>query len=113
MAVNLPRNTAVTISIPTPEPASLSSGVDMPDRDVRHAGDESVFRMWNEVRRRTVRIGILLLSDTVAGLLGVQVALMSWALVSNHGLRPVPRIVPLLAMVFCIQPLALAAAGAY
>jgi exopolysaccharide biosynthesis polyprenyl glycosylphosphotransferase len=85
----------------------------MPDRDVRHAGDESVFRMWNEVRRRTVRIGILLLSDTVAGLLGVQVALMSWALVSNHGLRPVPRIVPLLAMVFCIQPLALAAAGAY
>ena len=68
--------------------------------------------MWNEVRRRTVRIGILVSSDTIAGLLGVQVALTSWAFVSNHGLRPLPRIVPLLAMVFCIQPLALAAAGA-
>jgi exopolysaccharide biosynthesis polyprenyl glycosylphosphotransferase len=33
--------------------------------------------------------------------------------VSNHGLRPVPRVVPLIAMVFCIQPLALSAAGAY
>ena len=32
---------------------------------------------------------------------------------SNGGLRPVPNEIPLLAMVFCIQPLALRAVGAY
>jgi len=41
--------------------------------------------------------------------LTVYTALETWSVVSNGGLRPVPNEIPLLAMVFCIQPLALRA----
>ena len=55
----------------------------------------------------------LIASDTLAGLAGVYSALETWPLVSNGGLRPVPNEIPLLAMVFCLQPLALRMVGAY
>jgi exopolysaccharide biosynthesis polyprenyl glycosylphosphotransferase len=51
--------------------------------------------------------------DTLAGVAGVATVIQTWWAVDNGGLRPLPNAVPLLAMVFCIQPLALRATGAY
>ena len=55
----------------------------------------------------------LIASDILAGLAGVYTALETWPLVSNGGLRPLPNEIPLLAMVFCLQPMALRIVGAY
>ncbi|HVZ21938.1 MAG TPA: sugar transferase [Vicinamibacterales bacterium] len=88
-------------------------GTPLPEHDIRTALDESVRRGWTEVSRRAARVGVLLAADTTAGLAGVCTALLTWGAVSNDGLRPLPSAIPLVAMVFCIQPLALAATRAY
>jgi exopolysaccharide biosynthesis polyprenyl glycosylphosphotransferase len=49
----------------------------------------------------------------MAGLAGVAAVINTWWLVSADGLRPVPNAIPLIAMVCCIQPLALRVTGAY
>ena len=101
------------------EPSAIASDrllgqlVELPQHDVRIALDQSVLRGWSEMSRRVGRIGVLLLFDSLAGLAGVATALLSWDVVSNEGMRPLPRAIPLIAMVFCIQPLALRLVGSY
>jgi exopolysaccharide biosynthesis polyprenyl glycosylphosphotransferase len=85
----------------------------LPKRDVREALDAAVKRGWSENARRGIRIAALLANDTLAGLAGIATVIATWDLVDAGGLRPVPNAIPLLAMVFCIQPLALRATGAY
>jgi exopolysaccharide biosynthesis polyprenyl glycosylphosphotransferase len=85
----------------------------LPATDVRKWMDERAVRTWTESAREVARLLGLFVSDTLAGLAGVYTALETWSLVSNGGLRPVPNEIPLLAMVFCIQPLALRTVGAY
>jgi exopolysaccharide biosynthesis polyprenyl glycosylphosphotransferase len=91
----------------------VASGIRLPDRDVRKALDDSVFRGWTEHTRRLTRVVCLLAADTLAGLIGVATVINTWGLVSNEGVRPVPNAIPLIAMVCCIQPLALRVTGAY
>jgi exopolysaccharide biosynthesis polyprenyl glycosylphosphotransferase len=85
----------------------------LPKRDVREALDAAVKRGWSENARRVIRIACLLANDTVAGLAGIATVVSTWWLMDAGGLRPAPNTIPLLAMVFCIQPLALRATGAY
>jgi len=85
----------------------------LPATDVRKWMDERAVRNWTESAREVGRLLGLFVSDTVAGLAGVYTALETWSVVSNGGVRPVPNEIPLLAMVFCIQPLALRTVGAY
>ncbi len=85
----------------------------LPATDVRKWLDERAARAWAESARDLLRNLGLYASDTLAGLAGVYTALDTWSLVSAGGLRPVPNEIPLLAMVVCIQPLALRAVGAY
>lgn len=94
-------------------PAQRAAGVKLPDRDIRTALDDAVRRGWSENTRRAARVLALLALDTIAGLIGVAIALETWGLVSNQGLRPLPNPVPLIAMVCCLQPLALRVTGAY
>ncbi len=94
-------------------PAQERSGVILPDRDVRTALDEAVRRGWTEHTRRAARVAALLIADTLAGLIGVVLTLKTWEIVSAGGVRPLPNPIPLIAMVFCIQPLALRVTGAY
>jgi exopolysaccharide biosynthesis polyprenyl glycosylphosphotransferase len=92
---------------------TLPEGVRLPEDDVRGWHDERALRGWSEMSRRAARIYLLLALDTVAGLLAVVAAIKTWSVVSANGLRPVPSAVPLIAMVCCIQPLALHVTGAY
>jgi exopolysaccharide biosynthesis polyprenyl glycosylphosphotransferase len=85
----------------------------LPATDVRKWLDERAVRAWTEWARELSRLLGLFVSDTVAGLAGVYTALETWSVVSNGGVRPLPNEIPLLAMVLCIQPLALKAVGAY
>jgi exopolysaccharide biosynthesis polyprenyl glycosylphosphotransferase len=85
----------------------------LPKRDVRRALDAAVRRGWTEATRRAARIVCLLLMDTLAGIVGIATVTATWWLVDANGARPLPNTIPLLAMVFCIQPLALRATGAY
>jgi len=85
----------------------------LPTGDVRKWLDERALRGWIESIRQVFRSLGLFASDTLAGLAGVYTALDTWTLVSNGGLRPVPNEIPMLAMVFCLQPLALVLVGAY
>jgi exopolysaccharide biosynthesis polyprenyl glycosylphosphotransferase len=85
----------------------------LPKRDVREALDAAVKRGWSENARRLIRVAALVANDTLAGLAGIATVVATWDLVDAGGLRPVPNAIPLLAMVFCIQPLALRATGAY
>ena len=85
----------------------------LPKSDVRWALDAAVRRGWSEATRRASRVACLLLMDTFAGLGGLATVTSTWWLVDRNGLRPVPDTLPLIAMVFCIQPLALRATGAY
>jgi exopolysaccharide biosynthesis polyprenyl glycosylphosphotransferase len=94
-------------------PMQVEAGVRLPDHDVRTELDEAVRRGWTEHTRRIARVVILLALDTTAGLVGIAAVLSSWALVSAGGARPVPNPVPLIAMVCCIQPLALRVTGTY
>src|SRR5262245_35215805 len=95
-------------------PATAGSvALPLPASDVRKWLDERAVRTWTESAREFARLLGLFVSDTAAGLAGVYTALETWSLVSNGGLRPVPNEIPMLAMVFCIQPLALKAVGAY
>ncbi len=94
-------------------PAQERSGVILPDRDVRTALDEAVRRGWTEHTRRAARVAALLIADTLAGLIGVALTLKTWEFVSAGGIRPLPNPAPLVAMVFCIQPLALLVTGTY
>jgi exopolysaccharide biosynthesis polyprenyl glycosylphosphotransferase len=87
--------------------------VQLPTGDVRKWLDERALRCWSESTRQVARTLGLLTSDVLAGLAGVYTALETWPLVSNGGLRPLPNEIPLLAMVFCLQPLALKMVGAY
>ena len=105
----LSNSSAVTQAHPRPLPA----GVELPSADVRSRLNERAFRNWTESSRRAIRITGLVASDIAAGLLGVMTVLGTWTLVSSGGRRPLPDEVPLLAMVFCLQPLALRVAGAY
>jgi exopolysaccharide biosynthesis polyprenyl glycosylphosphotransferase len=105
--------TPVTTETPALELDAVGRMVQLPQRDIRAALDESVFRGWSEMSRRAARVCVLLGVDTVAGLLGLLTALETWEFVSNDGTRPLPRAIPLIAMVCCIQPLALNLAGAY
>lgn len=88
-------------------------GVQLPEADVRTRFNERARRNWTESTRRVVRVAVLVASDVTAGLLGVLIVLTTWELVSSGGRRPLPDDVPLLAMVFCLQPLALRVSGAY
>jgi exopolysaccharide biosynthesis polyprenyl glycosylphosphotransferase len=92
---------------------ALTGEVHLPRVDVRTILDERAFRGWTQSSRRAVRIAGLLISDTIAGLIGILTVEYTWLLVSSGGRRPMPDEVPLLAMVFCLQPLALRVAGAY
>jgi exopolysaccharide biosynthesis polyprenyl glycosylphosphotransferase len=92
---------------------TLPDGVRLPENDVRTWHDERALRGWSEMSRRAARIYLLLALDTIAGLGAVVAAIKTWSVVSNNGLRPVPSAVPLIAMVCCIQPLALHVTGAY
>ena len=94
-------------------PRPLPLDVELPDADVRTRFNERAFRNWTESSRRIARVAVLASSDAAAGLLGVLVVQRTWEVVSGGGLRPVPDLVPLLAMVFCLQPLALRVTGAY
>ena len=85
----------------------------LPKSDVRRALDVAVRRGWTEATRRGARVVLLLLMDTLAGLAAIATVTATWWLVDANGLRPVPNTIPLIAMVFCIQPLALRATGAY
>jgi exopolysaccharide biosynthesis polyprenyl glycosylphosphotransferase len=85
----------------------------LPSTDVRKWLDERAARAWTGSVRDMLRALGLYAGDTLAGLAGVYTALETWSVVSAGGLRPVPNEIPLLAMVFCIQPLALRAVGAY
>ena len=85
----------------------------LPKSDVRRALDAAVRRGWSEATRRAARISCLLVIDTLAGLASIATVTATWWLVDKNGLRPVPDNIPLIAMVFCIQPLALRATGAY
>ena len=95
------------------ETLTLPDGVRLPEDDVRTWHDERALRGWSEMSRRAARIYLLLALDTIAGLAAVVAAIKTWSVVSNNGLRPVPSAVPLIAMVCCIQPLALHVTGAY
>ena len=103
----------------TPSPAArtyprpVRADVQLPQADVRTRFNERAFRNWTESSRRVARIAVLIASDTAAGLLGVLLVQITWELVSGGGRRPLPEMVPLLAMVFCLQPLALRVTGAY
>jgi exopolysaccharide biosynthesis polyprenyl glycosylphosphotransferase len=92
---------------------ALSGEVHLPRVDVRTLLDERAFRGWTQSSRRAVRIAGLVISDIVAGLIGILTVEYTWLLVSSGGRRPMPDEVPLLAMIFCLQPLALRVAGAY
>ena len=94
-------------------PRPLPVDVELPDADVRTKFNERAFRNWTESSRRIARVAVLAASDAAAGLAGVAIVQRTWEIVSGGGLRPVPDHVPLLAMVFCLQPLALRITGAY
>src|SRR5262245_65775719 len=81
--------------------------VQLPEADVRRRFNERALRHWTESTRRAVRVAVLVISDATAGLLGVLIVLTTWELVSSGGRRPRPDDLPQLAMVFCLQPLAL------
>src|SRR5262245_11023705 len=87
--------------------------VQLPSIDIRARLDERAFRNLTESSRRVVRIAGLVASDAFAGFLGVATVEATWRLVSSGGRRPLPDDVPLLAMVLCLQPLALRVTGAY
>ena len=114
----LPVNRTTTMTLLSTESSAIASdrsrsAAELPTHDVRLALDQSVLRGWSEMSRRVGRIGVLLLFDSLGGLIGVATALLSWDVVSNEGMRPLPRAIPLIAMVFCIQPLALHVIGCY
>lgn len=85
----------------------------LPSDDVRRRMDDRALRGWTESSRRAIRVLTLLGVDIASGLLGVQLLLASWTIVSAGGRRPVPLEIPLVAMVLFLQPLALQAFGAY
>ena len=85
----------------------------LPQRDVRQRIDDRARRGFTESSRRVLRVLLFLLSDMSAGAAAVYMILATWSLVSAGGTRPLPDEVPLLAAVFCLQPLALYAFGAY
>ena len=102
-----PANSSVQKNYPRP------LDVQLPDADVRTRFNERAFRNWTESSRRVARVAVLAGSDVAAGLLGILLVQGTWELVSGGGLRPLPDRVPLVAMVFCLQPLALRVTGAY
>ena len=87
--------------------------VSLPRVDVRTLLNERALRGWTESSRRVARVAALGASDIVAGLLGVVTIEATWELVSGGGRRPLPDDIPLVAMVLCLQPLALRVTGAY
>jgi exopolysaccharide biosynthesis polyprenyl glycosylphosphotransferase len=93
--------------------AAASPRVQLPVADVRTRLNERAIRGWTESSRRLARGLALFASDSAAGLIGVLTVQDTWALVSGGGRRPLPDEIPLLAMVFCLQPLALRVSGAY
>ena len=62
-----------------------------PTADVRQSLDDGAKRGWTESTRRGARGLVLVVSDIAAGIAGVQLVLLSWALVSAGGLRPLPE----------------------
>jgi FlaA1/EpsC-like NDP-sugar epimerase len=100
---------------PVPQPAfvALPAGVQLPTVDVRSGLDERAFRGWTESSRRVGRVAALFVTDGIAGVLAIGAVLRTWELVSAGGTRPLPDYVPLVALVFCLLPLALWACGAY
>jgi exopolysaccharide biosynthesis polyprenyl glycosylphosphotransferase len=100
-------------STATNYPHSLRDEIQLPRADVRTRFNQRAFRNWSESSRRALRVATLIVSDTVAGVAGVWLVEATWTVVSGGGRRPLPDQVPLLAMVFCLQPLALRVSGAY
>jgi exopolysaccharide biosynthesis polyprenyl glycosylphosphotransferase len=95
-------------------PAALGPrAVSLPTVDIRTRLNERAIRGWIESSRRVARVVVLLSSDLIAGLAGVWLTVNTWSVVSDGGRRPLPDEVPLVAMVFCLMPLALRATGAY
>ena len=92
---------------PVPAPFQL------PSVDVRTRQNERALRGWSESSRRAFRGIALVTADLAGGFLGLLTVAATWSLVSGGGRRPVPDQVPLVAMVICLQPLALRVFGAY
>src|SRR5687767_3041488 len=93
--------------------AAVSPRVQLPVADIRTRLNERAIRGWTESSRRLARGLALFATDSAAGVLGVLTVQDTWAVVSGGGRRPLPDEIPLLAMVFCLQPLALRVSGAY
>ena len=94
-------------------PRPLREDIQLPRTDVRSRFNQRALRNWNESSRRAVRVATLMAGDMVAGVAGVWLLEATWSVVSGGGRRPLPDQVPLLAMVFCLQPLAMRVTGAY
>jgi exopolysaccharide biosynthesis polyprenyl glycosylphosphotransferase len=92
---------------------NLPQGVWLPDADVRTRFNERAMRRWTESSRRLLRLITLATIDSAAGLLGVWTVLNTWSFVSGGGKRPLPDDIPLIAMVFCLQPLTMRLSGAH
>lgn len=103
----------ITTSSAPSEAAVALARVQLPTTDVRSWLDERAFRGWNESSRRLGRVAALFVCDGLAGLLSIGTVLGTWDFVSADGFRPQPDPVPLIALVFCLLPLALWATGAY
>jgi exopolysaccharide biosynthesis polyprenyl glycosylphosphotransferase len=100
-------------SLSDPVASLTPEDVQLPTIDIRSRLDERAFRNLTESSRRVVRVTGLVTSDILAGLLGIATIEVTWQLVSGGGRRPLPDTVPLVAMVLCLQPLALSLTRAY
>ncbi len=102
-----------------PRPSRLQAASALPDRvqlpteDVRSWLNERALRGWTDSSHRVCRVAVLFVTDSLAGLLGIDMVLRTWELVSAGGTRPVPDRVPLITLVFCLLPLGMWASGAY
>jgi exopolysaccharide biosynthesis polyprenyl glycosylphosphotransferase len=90
-----------------------AKAIQLPTVDVRTRLNEQAFRGWTESTRRIARDLALFATDSLAGILAVWAVQNTWNLVSAGGRRPLPDEIPLIAMVFCLMPLALRVTGAY
>lgn len=93
--------------------SALPGRVELPTEDVRSWLNERALRGWTDSSHRVCRVAVLFVTDSLAGLLGIDMVLRTWELVSAGGLRPVPDRVPLITLVFCLLPLGMWASGAY
>jgi exopolysaccharide biosynthesis polyprenyl glycosylphosphotransferase len=92
---------------------ALPGSMRLSQTDSRQWLNDRAMRGWTESSRRFLRNVVLFVSDMAAGVLAIGTVIQLWHLVDDGGLRPQPDPIPLLAMIVCLQPLALRASGAY